>query len=356
MTTTNRVLYIPEKSKVEILERPMPKIKDGFALVKVQIAPICDEVRIYRDHAIDWYERADGMGHEGVGEIVEVRPGSKFKVGDRVIIYNGLPCGECWVCKNTGGFCHCLSRWVGSKIEEVNGNNSGGFGFSQYRTPPETQLQKIPKGMSFEHAAAAGCLIGTIFSPMLELGVNATDIVLITGLGFVGLAGVASAKYLGARVIAAVLHPYRKQLALDVGADWIVSREDPDVLDKIREITGNRQGADVVIECSGYKAYRRLALDAARRYGKVRFLGYFPLDPEPFPIHIEHDLLDKHLFISGSHDSSTEHHDKIVEMISRSGDQIDKLVTHKFPMSRAEEAFKTIMSRNCGKVYLYPQE
>lgn len=356
MADTNKVLYIPAKGQVELLERPLPRISDGFALVKVQIAPICDEVRIYRDHTIDWYERADGMGHEGVGEVVEVRPGSKFKVGDRVIIYNGMPCGECWVCTNTGGFCHCMSRWVGARIEEVNGNASGGFGFSQYRTPPENQLQKIPDGMSYEHAAAAGCLIGTIFSPMLELGVNATDIVLITGLGFVGLGGVVSAKYLGARVIAAVRHPYRRQLTLEVGADWIVDREDPNVLEQIREITGNRRGADVVMECSGYHAYRRLALDAARSYGKVRFLGYFPRDPEPFPIHIEHDLLDKHLFISGSHDSSIEHRDKLVEMIARSGKAIDKLVTHKFPMSQAKEAFETILTRNCAKVYLYPQE
>jgi threonine dehydrogenase-like Zn-dependent dehydrogenase len=356
MARTNRVLSIPAKGQVQILERPYPKITDGFALVKVHIAPICDEVRIYRDHTIDWYERADGLGHEGVGEVVEVRPGSKFKVGDRVVIYNGLPCGECWVCKHGGGHAQCLRGWVGPEIQEINGNDSGGFGFSQYRTPPETELYKIPDGMSYEHAAAAGCLLGTIFSPMLELGVDATDIVLVTGIGFVGLGGIVSAKYLGARVIAGVRNPFRKQLALDVGADWIVDREDPDVLEQILEITGDRQGADVVMECSGFYAYRRLAIDAARRYGKVRFLGYFPLDPEPFPIHIEHDLLDKHLHISGSHDSNRHHRDKIIEMISRVGDQIDKVVTHKFPMSRAEEAFETIMTRKCGKVYLYPQE
>jgi threonine dehydrogenase-like Zn-dependent dehydrogenase len=356
MTRTNKILSIPEKGKVEILERSMPKISDGFVLVKVHVAPICDEVRIYRDHIIDWYERVDGLGHEGVGEIVEVRPGSKFKEGDRVIIYNGFPCGECWVCKHHGGQTHCLNQWMGTKIEEVNGNDSGGFGFSQYRTPPEYQIKRIPSGMSYEHAAAALCLVGTVFGPMLELGVDATDYILVTGIGFVGLGGVISGKYLGAQVIATVRNPYRKQLAKDVGADWIVDREDPKVLDRIREITGERQGADIVIECSGYHAYRRLALDAARRYGQVRFLGYFPKDPDSFPIHIENDLLDKHLHISGSHDSNVDHRDKVVEMICRVGDQIDKVVTHKFPMSRAAEAFETIMTRKCGKVYLYPQE
>jgi threonine dehydrogenase-like Zn-dependent dehydrogenase len=356
MTGTNRILSMPERRRVEILERPMPRIKDGFALVKVQIAPICDEVRIYRDHTIDWYERLDGMGHEGVGEIVEVRPGSKFNVGDRVIIYNGLPCGECYVCRHYGGQTHCQSMKMGAEIQQLLGNDSGGFGFSQYRTAPETQLQKIPEGMSYEHAAAALCLLGTVFSPMLELDVDATNVVLVTGIGFVGLGGIISAKYLGARVIAAVRNAYRRDLALDVGADWIVDRENPKVLDSIREITGERQGADVVVECSGYHAYRRLAIDAARKYGKIRFLGYFPRDAETFPLHIEHDLLDKHLEISGSHDANAAHRDQIVEMIGRVQDKIDRVVTHKFPMSRADEAFEEIMTRRCGKVYLYPQE
>jgi threonine dehydrogenase-like Zn-dependent dehydrogenase len=356
MTSTNKILSIPAKGQVEILDRPMPKITHGFALVKVIIAPICDEVRIYRDHAIDLYERVDLIGHESVGEIVEVRPGSKFKVGDRVMVFHNFPCGDCWVCRNTGGMEHCQKRQFGAELQEFLGNDSGGAGFSQYRTPPETQMYKIPDDMSYEHAAASLCLLGTIFSPMLEIGVDATDIVMVTGIGFVGLGGIVSAKYLGARVIAAVRNPYRKQLALDVGADWIIDREDPNVLDKIREISGNRGGVDIVIECSGYAAYRRLAIDGARLYGHVRFLGYFPLDEETFPLHIEHDLLDKHLTLSGSHDHQKEHRDQITEMISRVGDKIDMMVTHKFPMSRAKEAFETILTRECGKVYLYPHE
>ena len=86
MSEPNVVLTIPRPGEVKLKERPHPKIVPGFALVKVRIAPICIEHQIYKDFSFEWMEDKDNMGHEGVGEICEVAAGSRFNVGDRVII------------------------------------------------------------------------------------------------------------------------------------------------------------------------------------------------------------------------------------------------------------------------------
>ena len=88
MSKSNTVLTIPSPGQAKLAEKPYPKITTGYALVKVAIAPICIEHQIYRDHTFEWHEDEEHLGHEGVGTIVEVAPpGSRFQVGDRVVIF-----------------------------------------------------------------------------------------------------------------------------------------------------------------------------------------------------------------------------------------------------------------------------
>ena len=95
----NKILSIPEPKKVEIKDFPFPKIVEGYSMVKVEIAPVCIEHQVYHEHRMEWHSDEDHQGHEGVGVIEETTPGSKFEVGDRVIIYQRNPCEECFVCK-----------------------------------------------------------------------------------------------------------------------------------------------------------------------------------------------------------------------------------------------------------------
>ncbi len=362
MTKVNKIVAINDRRKATIIEKPYPNIKEGFALVKVHIAPHCVEVAIWTDLLFGGKERPDGMGHESVGEIVEVMPGSKFKVGDRVVHFCNLPCSyyqdePCYVCRNDLGVSHCDNReWAGGAlIEELNDSPSGGFAFSQYRIAPETQLSLIPDDMSYEHAAASICLLGCTYDSLLELGLKKDDILLVAGVGFIGLGAIVAAKYIGARVIAAVRNPYRRDLALDLGVDWIVNPSNPDVVQQIKDITSENDGVDVALECSAVEMYKRLCIDATRKYGKVHFMGYIYKNKEKFPLSIE-ELMDKHLYLSGSHDNHPHNRKKILEMCAEVGNQIDKLVTHKFPMSQIQEALEVAASRQCGKIYLYPHE
>jgi len=79
MNKTNVVLTIPEPQKVVLKEKPYPTLAPGYSMMQVEIAPICIEHQVYKEHRFEWHSDEERQGHEGVGTICEVMPGSKFK-------------------------------------------------------------------------------------------------------------------------------------------------------------------------------------------------------------------------------------------------------------------------------------
>ena len=387
MSNHNVVLTIPQAGTVELKEVPFPKIAPGYALIKVAIAPICIEHQIYRDHTFEWHEDAEHMGHEGVGVIEAVAEGSEFSVGDRVLIYQGNPCGTCFVCEEGLSPTHCLAipyeeitgqggadphASLGSldgaevmttrgglrSIEIECGSESGGFGFSQHRLAPERMIQRIPDDLPFRYAAAANCSNGCTYTGVEEVGVGPGDVVLVGGIGFIGFGAIINAKYRGATVIAMGRNEFRMDLARKMGADYIIDPDDPDWLKKIHEITGDKKGCDSVFECSGYPYYQKRCLQAVRRYGHLRLFGFLVGSEEPLPIHLLDEIHNRHVTVTGSHDVNMNHREGLIRMMMDPEVQraTDLMVTHEFNMSDGAAAFEACLSKKAGKVYLYPQE
>jgi threonine dehydrogenase-like Zn-dependent dehydrogenase len=381
----NLTLSIPEPGKTAIKEMPYPKITKGHVLVKIAIAPICIEHQIYRDHLFEWHEDEDHLGHEGVGEIVETTPGSAFSVGDRVIIYQGNPCGTCFVCEAGLSPTHCMSIPYedidgggnpheqldvldgrpaieapgGMKaIELKNNSQSGGFGFSQYRIAPENMVQKIPDDLSFRHAALANCSVGCTYTGVEECDVKPGDIVLVSGVGFIGFGAIANALYRGAEVIVMGRNEYRMEICRKMGVKHIVDPDDTDWLEQIHAITGSKKGCDAVFECSGYPFYQKRTLAAARRYGKMYMFGFIVGDETPLPIHLLNELHNRHVSLTGGHDVQVNHRPGLVEMLrdNKVKQMLDLIITHEFNMSDAAKAFEACLSKKAGKVFLYPHE
>ncbi|NDH85399.1 MAG: hypothetical protein EBY65_11150, partial [Acidimicrobiia bacterium] len=213
---TNTVLTIPEPGVARIVEKPYPTVVEGFVLVENAIAPVCNEARIFRDHQFEWHDSPEHLGHESVGTVVETRPGSRFNIGDRVIVFQGNSCQTCFVCSDGLSPTHCLGiPYEGFDdglapqdvtagllgIEKVNGSASGGFAMARYRLAPEHMVMKLPDGMAFEHAAAGNCTLGPSHTMAETVGVTAGDVVLVGGIGFIGLGAVVNALYRGAKVL-----------------------------------------------------------------------------------------------------------------------------------------------------------
>jgi threonine dehydrogenase-like Zn-dependent dehydrogenase len=379
MERTNTVLTIPRPGDVKLIEKTYPTITTGYALVKVAIAPICIEHQIYRDHTFEWHEDEEHLGHEGVGTIVEVAPGSEFEDGDRVIIYQGHGCDDCFVCRNGLSPTHCMgipyeeiqlggdphatlealgggdamSAPGGMKsIEIACGSESGGFGFATYRIAPERMIQKIPDDLDFRYAAAANCSCGCSYTGVEETGVGDGDWAMVAGIGFVGFGAIINAKYRGAKVIALGRNEYRMNLAREMGADVLLNPEDPDWLHKVRELTGDRKGVDAVFECSGYPFYQTRSLQAVRRYGTVFCFGFLPDSDERLPIHILDDIMNRRVHLTGGHDVNFSYREGLLKMLSDRGVQrsIDLMVTHEFNMSDGAAAFEAALSKKAGKI------
>lgn len=389
MSKTNVVLTIPEPGAVELKEKPYPCIVPPYVLVKVAIAPICIEHQIYRDFTFEWHEDYEHMGHEGVGEVVESWDGSRFKPGDRVIIYQGDPCGECFVCTRGLSPTHCagipyeqmdggatlhgvaddgrgtaMMEYTGRMgaglrtIELKCGSESGGFGFSQYRIAPEIMLQKIPDSLGFRHAAAANCAAGCTYTGIQELGVSHGDHVLVSGIGFIGFGAIINAKYRGATVIALGRNQYRMGLSQEMGADYLLNPEDPDWLEQLRDITGSKQGVDYAVECSGYPYYQTRTIAALRRYGGLFFFGFLPGSSQKLDIHVLDEIMNRHVSLTGGHDVRWQDREGLLNMLQNREVQraVDLMVTHEFNMSDGKAAFDAALSKKAGKIYLYPWE
>lgn len=390
MPEANIVLTIPEPGVVELKEKPRPSIVPGYVLVKVAIAPLCIETKVYNEHMFEWSEDPDRLGHEGVGEIAEVAGNSRFQVGDRVIMYQGNPCGECYVCTNALSPTHCVRtpfdeidevadphaplEALGGRraidaigrglIEATNNSASGGWGFSRYRIVPEHAAQKIPDELSFRHAALANCALGCTYNASEELGVKAGDDVLVTGgtpvvgSGFFGYSAIATAKYRGATAIALFGDDQARDIARRLGADLVLSPDDPDWLKALRDFTGYRRGVNHVLECTGDPDYQAKCLEALCHYGSMHFQGFIPGSPERLPLHTLEDVMNKHITLMGGHDVAVRARQGLLDMLLDPDVQkaADILVTGEFNMSDGAAALEAAQSAAAGKVYLYPWE
>jgi len=245
-----------------------------------------------------------------------------------------------------GEYIHCQNS-VDPLAE--TGNAAGRAMFAQYVIKQDWLLLPIPEGVSYAHGAMACCGLGPTFGAMELMEVGAFDTVLISGLGPVGLGGVINATYRGARVIGVEGHPYRAQLAKDLGAEVVLDPADEDAPAKIKDLTGGF-GADKAVDCSGVAEAQRLLIDATRRKGHVSFVG----QAGDLTIGVSRDMIGKGLHLHGAWHWNLCHTPMMMQMISRSAEKLDKMITHTFPMSRARDAWELQISGECGKVLLDP--
>jgi threonine dehydrogenase-like Zn-dependent dehydrogenase len=167
----------------------------------------------------------------------------------------------------------------------------------------------------------------------------------------VGLGGVINGVMRGARIIAVEAHPYRAQLALDLGAEAVVDPEAENPLAQVMDLTGGA-GVDKAIDCSGAAAAQRLMVDAARRRGQVAFVG----EAGELAVQVSNDLIRKGLTLHGVWHYNLADTPQVMRLIAEAGDLLDRLITHTFPMRRVLEAWELQIGGRCGKVVLHPWE
>ncbi len=336
---------LPGNSTVELKEFDIPTPGHGQVLIKTKASTICgSDIRcIYREHTGKGPEGyQDGMiaGHEPCGIIVEEGEGLKrFKKGDRVIIYHISGCGVCYDCRR-GYAISCTSPHRKAYGWQRNG------GMAPYILAEEKDLIPLPDSMSYLDGAQVACGFGTTYEALEKIGVNGNDAVLVVGLGPVGLATAMLAKALGAeKIIGVEYSDERIQLAKSLNMFDYVFKSDDSAVDNILKVTGG-QGVEKAVDCSANDKGRQLALRATKSYGKIAMVGEggtCTFNPSP-------DIIHGQKTIYGSWVTSLWKMEDLVNKLERWGIHPDTLITHKFPLEKADEAYALMASGKCGKV------
>ncbi len=384
------------RNTVQVEEVPDPRILNGRdAIVKVTSTAICgSDLHLY-DGYIPTMERGDILGHEFMGEVVEV--GSRVEslaAGDRVIVPFPIACGNCWHCKHEL-YAGCENSNPNGGIAEKNfGHTCAGiFGYShmtggyaggqaEYVRVPFADVgpYKVDPDLDDEQVLFLTDIFPTGWMGAEFCDIQPGDTIAVFGAGPVGQFAIASALLLGAeRVIAIDNVPYRLEMAVNrAGAtDTIDFGEDADVVEQLKDLTAGR-GPDAAIDAVGMEASHghgllhaidrvkqanrleterphalRDAIMATRPGGIVSVIGVYGGLVDKFPIGA---VLNKGLTIRAGQCHVHRYLDTLYDHI-RSG-RIDPsfVVTHRLPLDLAPQAYETFKHKedDCVKVVLKP--
>lgn len=340
-------VILPGQRQVEIREFPVPQPGHGQVLVRMKASSICgsDLRAIYREHLGTGAEAYRGViaGHEPCGQIAEVGPGCKrFKPGDRVIIYHISGCGVCRDCRE-GYMISCTSP-----LRAAYGWQRDG-GHADYMLAEESTCVPLPDALSYVDGALIACGFGTAYEPLRRVGLSGRDRVLVTGMGPVGMAVALLARAMGASsVIGADTSETRLELARAAGIlDHGIIANDQ-ALDAVRNLT-HGEGCEVTVDCSGAPAGRMLALRGTRRWGRTIFVGAgggVTIDD------VDHVIIQRQISIHGSWVTSLGHMEELVERLLEWRITPEAIVTHRFPLRDAAEAYRIADAGQSGKVTL----
>ena len=258
------------KQDMRVMDVPDPKILNKRdAIIKVTSTAICgSELHLYNGF-VPTMEKGDIMGHEFMGEIVEVGPEVKQRrVGDRVVVAFPISCGECFFCKkklyslceNTNPNAWMAEKFFGHSPAAIYGYShlTGGFagGQAEYVRVPFADIGtvKIENGFSDEQVLFLSDIFPTGYMAAEQCNIQSGDTVAIWGCGPVGQFAIRSCFMLGAeRVIAIDRFPERLRMAREGGADTI-DYEETDAYDMLMQLTGGR-GPDSCMDAVGLEAH-----------------------------------------------------------------------------------------------------
>ena len=333
---------------------PVPRIGAGELLIKIATCGICgtDLKKIHMGS----HSAPRIFGHEMAGVVAEVGAGvTGYAVGDRVMSFHHVPCGECYYCrKQTPAQCP-LYKQTGATA----GFEPSGGGFAEYIRVMDFLVAgggvvKIPDDVPFEQAAFVEPLM-TVLKGTKLLHLAADDTVLVIGQGPIGLMHAVMAKRTGARVLTSDLFPERHAIAAGYGLADPIQAGTEDVVKRVFAETEGR-GADAVIVAVGGNALIKTAMDAVRPGGKVMLFaqtqhGEATFDPAAVCVD-EKTLL-------GSYSSSFPLLDEVTELVFsgfRNGFDLTKLISHRFPMEEAVEAIEIAShpQRDSMKIMMEP--
>jgi len=383
------------KEDVRVDHVPDPQIVNPRdAIVKITATAICgSDLHIY-DGYIPTMQKGDILGHEFMGEVVEVgRENKKLKVGDRVVVPFTIACGNCFYCKEQlWSLCDNSNpnAWVAEKMYGFSG--AGLFGYShiyggyaggqaEYARVPFADVGplKVPSTLSDEQVLFLSDIFPTGYMAAENCSIKPGDTVAVWGCGPVGQFAIQSAFLLGAeRVIAIDRFPERLEMAARLGKAEVLNYEDFNVPEELRALTGG-QGPDSCIDAVGLEAHGhtldawydraktsmmmatdrphalRQAINCCRKGGTVSIPGVYGGWLDKFPLGA---AFAKGLTLKMGQTHMHKYMPKLLERIERGEIDPSCIITHRVALDDAPKMYRTFRDKKdeCIKVIMKPEK
>jgi threonine dehydrogenase-like Zn-dependent dehydrogenase len=372
---------------------PDPKLLNPRdAIVKITSTAICgSDLHLY-DGYIPTMEKGDILGHEFMGEVVELGSGvSNLKVGDRVVVPFPIACGNCYFCEEQQHSLCENSNPNAPMAEKMWGHSPAGiFGYShltggyaggqaEYVRVPYADVGpiRVPDGLDDEKVLFLSDILPTGYMAAENCEIKPGHVVAVWGCGPVGQFAIQSAYLLGAeRVIAIDRFPERLRMAREVSRAETINYEEVDVLDALKTITGGR-GPDACIDAVGMEAHGvglvgaydrvkqammleterpnalRVALMACRNGGVVSIPGVYGGFLDKMPIG---SFMNRSLTLKTGQTHVQRYLKPLLERVQKGEIDPSAIITHRMPLEQAPDAYRMFRDKQdeCVKVVLRP--
>lgn len=373
---------------------PDPSIVNPHdAIVRVTMSSVCGSDLHFIDGYIPTMRAGDVIGHEFMGEVVEVGPEvKKFRRGQRVVVPSFVCCGSCWYCQhdlwslcdNTNPNAYLQEQLLGYPTAGIYGYTHAFGGYAgahaEYVRVPfaDTDCFAVPEGLRDEQVVFLSDAGPTGYMGADFCNIKRGETVAVWGCGGVGLAAQKAAFLLGAgRVIAIDRYPDRLHVAREkTGAETIDYTAVDSVLETLREMTGGR-GPDACIDAVGMEAHGtgmqfkydrmkqalRMASDrgealreailCCRKGGTLSILGVYGV-MDKFPLGV---IMNKGLTVRAAQQFGQKYVPRLLEHLQKGEFDLSFLATHRYSLEdspRGYEEFKQ-KSDGCLRAVFVPQ-
>jgi len=304
--------------------------------------------RGYKSHkGLDGQPAYHGVvaGHEPAGTVLAAGPGvTRVGPGDRVIVYHIVGCGVCRNCR-AGYFISCSDE---SRRESYGWQRDGGH--ARYLLAEESTCIPLPDELTLLDGSLIACGFGTAYEGLLRCRVTGADELLVVGLGPVGLAAAMIARCFGVeRVIGVERTPERIDFVRSTGLVDDVVPADEHAVERVLELTGGA-GCSVAVDASGSTPGRSVALEGVAEWGRVSLLG----EGGRLETEVSDTLLHKHVTVNASWVTSLQGMEDLSVLLARNGLHPEVVVSHRFGLDQADEAYRLAAAGAAGKVVILP--
>lgn len=366
---------------------PDPSIVNPHdAIVRVTMSSTCGSDLHFIDGYVSTMRAGDVIGHEFMGEVVEVGPEVKrIRRGQRVVVPSPVCCGNCWYCRhdlwslcdNTNPNGYLQEQLLGYPTAGIYGYTHafGGYAGSHaqfVRIPhADTDCFEVPESLRDEQAVFLSDAGATGYMGADYCGISPGDTVAVWGCGGVGLAAQKAAYLMGAgRVIGIDRFPERLRMARErAGSETVDYSSVDSVLETLKEMTGGR-GPDACIDAVGMEAHGtglqyqydrvkqalrmetdrgdalRLAIMACRKGGTLVILGVYGV-MDKFPIGV---IMNKGLTVRTSQQHGHKYMRRMLDHAQKSEFDLSFLATHRFSLEDSPEGYRKFKEKTDGCV------